>query len=273
MPLGRGSLMWDIAGEYRASLVIRATLLMQVMHPMVGAAVGEHSAFRTDPWGRAHRTSNSMLRYIYGGPLALQEGRRLRELHRPIEGIDARGRRYHALNGAACAWVNCSLFERYVTVRRLFGEPLDRGQEAALYRDTWQLGRVLHVPEREMPPTVEDFWRYFDDMVTNQLERNATTDEVLESLRHPKPPPSLPGPLAPTWRLPGFLLGRAAHFLTVGTLPAQVREILGLRWTGADQRRLDALAGGTRAAFPLLPERLRYVPAVARARAAPPVSC
>jgi uncharacterized protein (DUF2236 family) len=141
VPLGRGSLMWDIAGEYRASLVIPATLLMQVMHPMVGAAVGEHSAFRADPWGWAHRTSNSMLRYIYGGPLALQEGRRLRELHRPIEGIDARGRRYHALNGVAYVWVHCSLFERYVTVRRLFGEPLDRGQEAALYRDTRQLGR------------------------------------------------------------------------------------------------------------------------------------
>ncbi len=265
-PLRAGSLMWDIAGEYRTMLIIPSALLTQVMHPMVGAAVGAHSVFRTDPWGRASRTSNSMLRYIYGGPLAAAEGRRLRELHKGFSGTDERGRPYHALNGAAYAWVNGSLFERYVTACRLFGCPLDRGQEEALYRDTLALGRVLGVPEREMPPTVSGFWSYFDGMVADRLEDNSTTRTLLAALRRPPRPPSLPAGLAPAWRPLRLALGEFSYRVTVGTLPPAVREILGLRWSRADQRALDALAAAVRTGFALLPERLRYVPAVYRIR-------
>src|SRR5436190_8548306 len=95
VPLGPGSLMWDIAGEYRALLIVPSALLLQVAHPMVGAAVSRHSALGSDSWGRAMRTGSSMLRYIYGGPLALAEGERLRALHRPFRGVDEHGRTYH----------------------------------------------------------------------------------------------------------------------------------------------------------------------------------
>lgn len=127
-PLRAGCLIWDIAGEYRSSLVIPSTLLLQVMYPMVGAAVWDHSVFRSDPWG-VHRTSNSMLRYIYGGELALDEGRRLRELHRPFHGVDGQGRAYHALNGEAYAWVNGTLFERNAAVRRRPGALRRRAEQ------------------------------------------------------------------------------------------------------------------------------------------------
>ena len=38
-PLGAGSLMWDIAGEYWSLLIVPSALLLQVVHPMIGAAV------------------------------------------------------------------------------------------------------------------------------------------------------------------------------------------------------------------------------------------
>ncbi|WP_186382357.1 oxygenase MpaB family protein [Amycolatopsis rhizosphaerae] len=259
-------MLWDVAGELRAALVIPSTLVLQVMHPMVGAAVGAHSVFRTDPWGRAERTSKSMLRYLYGGPAAAAEGRRLRELHAPIRGVDEHGRAYHALDGAAYAWVNCSAFERYVTACRLFGPPLDRARENELYQDIRRIGLILRVPTREMPATAGEFWAYFDDMVAHRLERNATTDELLEAIRHPPPPPASARWSDRAWRGPGRLLGGAAGFLTTGTLPPEIREILGLRWTNSDQRRLGRWAAVIRATFTLLPPRLRYLPSVARIR-------
>ncbi|AUY53111.1 oxygenase MpaB family protein [Streptomyces sp. CB01881] len=265
-PLGAGSLMWDIAGEYRSLLIVPSALLLQVAHPMVGAAVGDHSAFRADAWGRALRTGNSMLKYIYGGPVALSEGRRLRELHRSYHGVDEQGRAYHALNGPAYAWVNGSLFERYVTARRLFGRPLDLAQQRQLYAESRQLGRVLLVPEREMPPTVEEFRRYFRDMVTHRLENTATARTLLTALRHPPRPPDLPARLAPAWPALRETLGRLARLVTVGTLTPELRELLGLRWTGTDQRRMNALAAGVRAGHAILPERYQYMRDVARVR-------
>jgi uncharacterized protein (DUF2236 family) len=266
VPLRTGCQLWDIAGEYRTFLIIPSALVMQVMHPMVGAAVRDHSVFHTDPWGRAVRTANSMLRFIYGGYLAPAEAQRLRELHRPIRGIDEQGRSYHALNGAAYAWVHCSTFERYVTARRLFGRPLDRVQEKTLYQDMLQLGRVLQVPEREMPPTVGDFWDYLADMVAGQLENNAATRLLLTDMRHPAPPPFLPSELDYAWRRLRGPLGRAANLLTIGTLPPEIREILGGGWSNAEQHALSLVAAATRAVFALLPERARYTPAVAHIR-------
>ncbi|MFB9928480.1 oxygenase MpaB family protein [Amycolatopsis halotolerans] len=260
-PLGAGSVLWDVAGELRAFLVIPSTLLLQVMHPVVGAAVSAHSAFRTDQWGRASRTSDSMLRYIYGGELALAEARRLRELHKPFQGVDEHGRRYHALNGAAYAWVNATLAERYLTSCALFGPKLSVRQQERLYADSVQLGHVLGVPGREMPPTLSEFRYYFATMIRERLERSDAALAVLSDLRDPPPPPAVPPAL---WRWPGRVLGRAAGFLTVGTLPPEVRDLLELRWTPADQHRFDRFAAGVRTWAPWLPERLRYVPAVRR---------
>ncbi|WP_167754059.1 oxygenase MpaB family protein [Amycolatopsis nivea] len=262
-PLGAGSVMWDVAGELRAFLVIPSTLLLQVMHPVVGAAVSAHSAFRTDQWGRASRTSDSMLRYIYGGELAFAEARRLRELHKPFHGVDEHGRRYHALNGAAYAWVNATLAERYLTSCALFGPELSVRQQERLYADSVQLGHVLGVPGREMPPTLNEFREYFATMISGCLERSAAALAVLSDLRDPPPPPAVPPAL---WRRPGRILGRAAGFVTAGTLPPEVRDVLKLRWTPADQRRFERFAAGVRTCAPWLPERLRYVPAVRKIR-------
>ncbi|HET7016730.1 MAG TPA: oxygenase MpaB family protein [Streptosporangiaceae bacterium] len=265
-PLGAGSLMWDIAGEYRTLLIVPSALLLQVAHPAVGAAVAQHSCVSDDAWGRAIRTGNSMLRYIYGGPLAVAEGQRLRALHRSFRGTDELGRPYHALNGAAYAWVNLTLFERYVTVRRLFGRPLTESQQSQLYAESRQLGSVLAVPEREMPATLQDFRRYFRDMVENGLENTAAAHAMLAELRKPQRPPALPDRLESVWPLLSKALGRVSYLLALGTVAPEVRELLGQRWTRVEQLELDALAASVRAGHLLLPERLRYMREVMKVR-------
>ncbi|GAA2882649.1 oxygenase MpaB family protein [Streptosporangium fragile] len=267
-PFGPGDLLWEGMGDYRLMFLLGGALIMQVMHPAVGAAVGEHSIYRTDPWGRLTRSLTSLQTWVYGGRQAIEEGRRLRDLHKDIQGVDPQGRKYHALSAEPYAWVHLTAFERSVTMSRYFGEPLTRDQERSFYEEVIRLGRILRVPERMFPPTVEDYWRYFDDMVENTLEDHPTAHDVLETMLAVGPPPTLPVPLRALWRPLGLTSGRVNYFVTVGTLPDGVRRKLGLSWTARDEARLRRLGRAVAATVPHLPERARYMPIAYHARQA-----
>ncbi|MFB9625617.1 oxygenase MpaB family protein [Nonomuraea helvata] len=267
-PFGPRSMHWDTAGEYRNLLVAGSALVIQTMHPAVGAAVAEHSTYKDDPWGRLTRTLVSIQKWVYGGADGPAEGRRLRELHRPISGVDELGRPYHALNGEAWAWVHLSLFERFITLRRYFGAPFTVEQQRRLYDESRHLGAILRVPEREMPRDLEAFWRYFDAMVADTLEPHPTALDVLSVLRGTPAPPGLPRSLRRLWTPVGVGSGEFNHFVTVGTLPPAVRRKLGLRWTARDERRLRQLGHAVAVLTPRLPERLRYMPIAYHARKA-----
>ncbi|SDL46836.1 oxygenase MpaB family protein [Nonomuraea jiangxiensis] len=265
-PFGPGSMHWETAGEYRNLLVAGSALVLQTMHPAVGAAVAAHSTYKEDPWGRLVRTLASIQKWVYAGGAA--EGARLRELHRPIHGVDERGRPYHALNGEAWAWVHLSLFERFLVLNRCFGTPFTAEQERRFYAESRRLGAILRVPEREMPADLAAFWRYFEGMVAHRLEPHATALDVLAVLRGTPAPPWLPRPLHPLWTPVGAGSGELNHFVTVGTLPPAVRAKLGLRWTARDERRLRQLGHAVAMLTPRLPERLRFMPIAYHARKA-----
>ncbi|MFI6479688.1 oxygenase MpaB family protein [Nonomuraea sp. NPDC050663] len=257
---GPGSVQWDLAGEYRNLLAAGSALILQTMHPAVGAAVREHSDYKSDPWGRLNRTLTSVQKWVYAdGPA---EGARLRELHRPISGVDEQGRTYHALNGEAWAWVHLTLFERFLAVQRIFGGPVDT---ARLYEEFMLLGDILQVPEREVPADLEAFWVYFDHMIADRLEAHPTALEVLAALKATPAPAGLPRAL---WRPLGMASGEFNQFVTVGTLPPAVRKKLGLSWSVRQERMLLALGRSVAAVTPRLPERLRYMPIAYRARRA-----
>ncbi|MGA5759356.1 oxygenase MpaB family protein [Nonomuraea bangladeshensis] len=267
-PFGPGSMHWETAGEYRNLLVAGSALVLQTMHPAVGAAVAQHSTYKSDPWGRLNRTLESVQTWVYGGEAGPAEGRRLREIHRTIRGVDERGRPYHALNAEAWAWVHLTLFERFVALNRHFGTPLTGAEQRRLYVESQQLGRMLRVPERELPADLDDYWRYFDRMVAERLEPHPTALDVLSVMRGTPAPPGLPAPLRRLWTPVGAGAGEFNHFVTVGTLPPAVRDKLGLRWTIRDERRLRRVGQAVAALTPRLPERLRYMPIAYRARRA-----
>jgi uncharacterized protein (DUF2236 family) len=103
-PSRPGSLLWELVGDRWLRLVLPGPMVVQVAHPMVGAGVGEHSVFRTDPWGRLLHSMASTLALVYGGDDAVAAGRGLQQVHRAIRGVDERGRRYPALHPQAYAW-------------------------------------------------------------------------------------------------------------------------------------------------------------------------
>ncbi|NED61424.1 DUF2236 domain-containing protein, partial [Streptomyces sp. SID10244] len=84
-------------GRFTFLPVNGAAFVMQVMHPTIGDIVGKYSVFRTDPLGRAVRSIDSVLRWVYGGTEAINEGKRLRRMHQPLQMRNAQGDHISAL--------------------------------------------------------------------------------------------------------------------------------------------------------------------------------
>ncbi|MEV6652094.1 oxygenase MpaB family protein [Streptomyces sp. NPDC051219] len=266
-----GGVLWSVAGDIRALLMLPAALTMQVAHPAVGAGVDEHSVFRTDPWGRGERSVRSVQLWVYGGQAAAEEGRRLRKLHRNIQGTDAHGRPYHALDPASYSWVHATGFPVYRNAMGYLVRPLSEVAERQLYAEWLQVGRILGIRDRDMPQTVEEFWPYYRKVLADELEATVVVRELVAT-DAPVPPPDrgpLPVRLLTRALWPVLLppLARFRSFVTIGYMPPDAREAIGLAWSDAQERRLRRFSAVVRTVVPVLPERLRYLPMARQARA------
>lgn len=268
-PIEPGTRLWEDTGLITFSLTTGAAFALQVMHPSVGAVVGEHSVFRTDALGRAARSIASVLTWVYGGPEALAEADRLRALHAPLRSTDADGVTHKALASGPWAWIILTAPYAYTAAARYFStRPPTRAEEEAFYAETQQLMRNLHVAEREIPATYADYLARFEDTLANTLVAHPTAFEFLAATRNVPPPARLPRWLRPAWQVVADMPGRLQYFVTVGTLPPRAREILGLPWSSGDERRLRMLGRVVALTTAVLPERLRYFPIAYRARRA-----
>lgn len=265
-PFGPGSAMWDEMGDVLFIVSSGGAFMLQAMHPQISGAVDEHSVFRTDPLGRAIRSTDSMMAWVYGGEGAVQEGQRLRELHQPVHGTDRQGRHYAALDSEAWAWVHATA---YVTEMTTF--PLLHGREATpqeaeeRYEEFLQLGDILQVPAKVLPPTVKDYWDMYATVVNDQLERTVVAEELLFMYAHPGIKVA-PGPFDPVGRGLSAFVGRATLALTLGGMTESARRVLGVTWTKRDQAQLEGFMRLVRPAYARLPERMRYVPLALHAR-------
>ncbi|GAA3208330.1 oxygenase MpaB family protein [Actinocorallia longicatena] len=266
-PFGPGSLMWDSIGLYSSALAGSCAFILQSMHPAIGTVVDQLSSFRTDPVGRARRSFASVQTWVYGGRTAIEEGKRLREMHKPLSAVDENGQRHHALSGEPWAWVHLTGFYAAVASARYFAlEPLDEESEQQVFDEFMHLGRILQVPSRLIPATIDEYWTYFDAMVADTLVPHRVAHHVLDNMD--KVPPTVPPLLRPALAPLAMSTGRLGRFVTIGTLPEAAREKLGLTWTPADERRLRRVGQTIARTTPLLPERVRYMPIAYRAREA-----
>jgi uncharacterized protein (DUF2236 family) len=240
-------------------LLAPATLILQVAHPAVGAAVIQHSTFPTAPWSRLLRTARSIDRVIFGPhAVALAESERLRRVHGRIRGVDGAGRSYRASDPAAYAWVHLTLFHFFVEVQRLLGCPLSSGQRDQLYREWRQVGALLGLQDTDVPLGCDSFARYFDDMIERTLERNRAVDDVLAAVARPeKPLPFLPASL---WDPVARRAGRTTLLFTVGTLPPRLRERFGVPWTSRQAASLDRESARLRTVLSIVPDPLLVFP-------------
>lgn len=261
-----GSPAWWYFGDLRNILLGPQILVLQVAHPVVGAGVLEHSNYQEEPWRRLVRTMVSLTRVAYDDRVkADAEVTRLRDLHRSIKGVDDRGRRYHALNPEAYAWVHATLVRGTTQAQELFHNGIPEHELAEFYAQMREVGLVLGLRDHQLPPDIAAFDAYYDAMVRDRLEDNQAVRDVLVSIRHPVRPKQVP---ALVWSPIAAFMGDRAYLVTVGMLPDVLRERLGLSWSDQQERRLRRFARhvrwGSAAVIPPLLAGARLVAAIRR---------
>jgi uncharacterized protein (DUF2236 family) len=266
-PLGPDSVAWQVVGDRRLLLGAGTALLLQVAHPVIGAGVHDHSNYTEDPWGRLDRTVDSLLAQVFGGPEAIVEAGRLREMHKAFKGVDHHGERYHALNPEAYWWVHGSTFWTILRMQDVFVHPLSRNEKRRFYTEWRRLGLMLGLREHHMPEDLEGFETYFDEVVANRLEDNRTVRELLGSITMRDTPPP------PWWFLPETLWrpvrpagGNVLTLCAIGLLPGALRDRLCLKWTDRDERNLRRLGTLAKTAGARTPARIRLYPKAYRAK-------
>jgi uncharacterized protein (DUF2236 family) len=200
------------------------------------------------------RTGASLSIYVYGGSAGARvEAARLRALHRTFTGV-ADGQRYSALDPAAYAWVHATLVKVPVDAQRFFGRALSTSELDEYYAQMCDVGRMLGVRERDLPPDWAAFERYYDSMVA-EFSTNPTIEQLFETIRTVRKPVRW---LPDAWWLPlRRAQARGQLFLIRATLPPAFRERLGLQWTDRDQRRFGRFAACVRVVNTPIPAGLR----------------
>jgi uncharacterized protein (DUF2236 family) len=219
--------------------------------------VREHSNFKEEPWDRLFRTVDYVNLLVYGGPeVAARTGRALREGHKRIKGVDPQGRRYHALEPEAFAWVHATLAYAVVAAHARFGRPMDQDEIEQYWREWKRVGRLLGIRERELPADWAGFNAYVDWMVAERLEDNDVVRDVLWSVTRPTGSPLRQIPNR-VWSAATLPLHQAISLGTVGLLPDSLRAKLGLELSSFQETQLRALGILARASTPVLPRGLK----------------
>ena len=157
LPLGRGSVAWQVNAEPVIFAGGGRALLMQVAHPGVGAGVEQHSTYASDPWGRLFRTVDIMMKLSFGDARAVsaRQQRMLAKMHRRVKGTtDDRRGRYSAFDPALQVWVWATLVDTaLLDVRTGPAAAVDRRARAATTpsRSSWRTGaarRRARAPRR-----------------------------------------------------------------------------------------------------------------------------
>jgi uncharacterized protein (DUF2236 family) len=254
--VGPESVTWRSTSDARLYAVMLYPLLLQVAHPTVGAGVRDYSDFDRRPWNRLLRTIDYVTLLVYGGQAAAPAGRRLREIHKRFQGVREDGRRYHALEPDAYAWVHATLIDTYVRGHAHFGRPMTPDEVERFYREYRQLGRLIGVRERDLPGTWPEFREYFDEMTRTELVRTESVARVLGSVRHSPPPIPIPPAIWRAIRLPS---SQALWVGGIGLLSPDLRRRLEIPWSRRDEAQFRALGRLSRRLEPVMPERLRVM--------------
>lgn len=226
---GPGSQFHELFNDARWALaMVRATVL-EAAHPQIGAALIDNSTFVAHPWRRLRNTLVSLQRMF--GPddhVRQREAARLNRLHARLNGVDAHNRPYDAMDPDVRAWVVATMFESAVTMCRLSGQPLEQHVMERLYGEFQAFLAAMGDTAGHLPPSLHEFWRYYDRVVEEELENTEAMRIVLYKLFDHLPAPPLLHGLPTLWAAGRTVTGPLLGAITVASLPEVFRRRAGL---------------------------------------------
>lgn len=258
-PLAPGSLLWHYAGDHRLAFTGLSAGILQLMHPAIGAGVAEHSNFFNDPWDRIIRSIPQIMGVIYD-PEPEVVGRRVRDYHRTIKGVDHLGRPYRALEPSTYWWAHATfqfaaeqVADRFDTGRL---SPADREE---MYLDGMEWYRRYGVSMRPVPADRAAFQVEWDRFLEEVLEMTPAAERALDIAMHDR---TMRLSFLPWWtRLAQPLVVNPVLRLTaIGGLPEAVRRRFAIPWRIDEEIQYRGLQLVVRELWRNLPAALRYGP-------------
>ena len=264
VPLGPDSLTWKYFGDWRGMLQGPWAGSMQNMHPQLGAAVEQFSTFPIEPWARVLRSLYPIGGVVFDGDRAPRTGAEVRDYHTSIKGVDAKGRRFHALNPDVFYWAHSTFFVGTLIVAERFCGGITEAEKRQLFDEHVQWYSMYGMSMRPVPKTWDDFQAYWDHMCRNVLEDNKATRDVLALENYGKPWFMARVPDALFRPVQRRLVAPLMRWLCIGLYDPAVRDLLGFSWSARDEWMHRRLCDVVRMTFAVLPERAKKHP---RARA------
>src|SRR4051794_25916130 len=258
-----GSMLRRIHRERAVALSGPRALLMQAAHPLAVSGLLAHSTAVDEPYDRLARTAEVMSTIGFGSREdADRMTRRVRAMHRQVRGSIRRptgpypaGTPYRADQPDLLMWVLFTLVDSALVVYQLYVEKLTDAEQAACWEDYKVVGKLFGLRKGDMPATLGDLREYRREMLggdtlhVSDWARRRAREIVLEP-----PVPWVARPLLET-----------VNFITVSLLPARIRREYGFFPLPPQPVRHALVVGGAeyvkRAVIPVLPGRLRLVPA------------
>ncbi|MEA2481150.1 MAG: hypothetical protein QOJ07_3072 [Thermoleophilaceae bacterium] len=254
------SMLRRVHRERAVALSGPRALLMQAAHPLAVTGLLSHSSALDEPYERLARTAAVMDTIGFGSKAdADRITKRVRSQHRRVKGAipDAVGpyparTPYAASDPDLLLWVLFTLVDSGIVVYSRYVRSMPDDEQAAYWDDYKVVGRLFGLKRADMPDSLADLRAYKHDMLTSG--RLIVTDWARTRARQIVLEPPVPIAFQP--------LLQTVNFITVALLPDEIRRQYGF---GVLPLQRALVAGGAeyvkRAVIPLLPDRLRLVPA------------
>jgi uncharacterized protein (DUF2236 family) len=256
-----------VVRERAVALSGARALLMQAAHPLAVAGLLAHSDSLEDPYVRLARTAEVMNTITFGTRAdADRMTKRVRAMHRSVRGILPEavgiypaGTPYRADDPRLLMWILYTLIDSAVVLYETYVGRLGPADREALWTDYRVVGRLFGLRTAQMPADYAELVAYGrgmltgDELTVGDWARRRARQIVLE--------PPVPARLRPVLE--------TVNFIVIALLPAQIRsQYRFASLPPAFVRRAMVQAGATyvrHAVLPLLPARVRELPAARRA--------
>ncbi len=256
-PLGPDSLTWKYFGDLRTGMMGVWIGAIQNMYPELGAGVEQHSILLREPLQRVARSVYPIMGVVYDGNRAAATGEQIKQYHHTIKGVDATGRRYHALNPETFYWAHATFFMLVIKVAEYFCGGLTEAEKRQLFDEHVQWYRMYGMSMRPVPKSWEDFQEYWQRVCRDDLEINQATLDIFQ-IRIPKPKFVLMP--TPVWDQLFKPLVAGQRWVAAGLFEPAVREKAGMRWTPGDEVVLRLFGKMVELAFLAVPDEIRLHP-------------
>jgi uncharacterized protein (DUF2236 family) len=257
---GAGSVSWKVNRERLVIAGWGRAILLQLAHPLVAAGIDAHSSFRGSlkaSLGRLWSTVAAMLSLTFGDEEeAITTAARINVIHDRVfgrlrcpAGMFAAGQAYSAHDAELLQWVHATLLDSIPRTYELLVAPLTQEERDRYCAEAAVMEPLLDIPAGLLPRNTTELDAQMRNMLGDGRVAIAPgTQALARAVLFP-----------PRWRLL-WPLFRPVQLITIGLLPAAVRDAFGFDWSEHDARALVRWTTALKLLRRLVPVSLREWP-------------